>query len=73
MTEMVLNANTLPEPLFRLIYTEKVKVREVHGDILLTPIRETDVDCSLLGMFANGKVSVDKFMAGKQEEKELEL
>jgi hypothetical protein len=73
MTEMVISTRTLPEPLFRLIQTEKVKVREAHGEIMLTPVRETDLDCPLLGMFADGKISVDKFIAKKQAEKELEL
>jgi hypothetical protein len=71
MTEMVISTRTLPGPLFRLIQTEKVKVREAHGEIRLTPIR-TDLDCPLLGMFADGKISVDKFIAKKQAEKELE-
>ena len=72
MTEMVLKTNTLPEQLLRLIHTESVKVREAHGEIRLTPIRETDSECPLLGMFADGKISVNKFMANKQSEKELE-
>jgi hypothetical protein len=73
MTEMVLDSKTLPEPLSRLIQTEKVKVREAHGEILLTPIRETSVECPLLGMFADGRISVDKFIAEKRAEKGLEL
>ena len=72
MTEMVLNTKTLPEPLFRLIHTEKVKVREAHGEIRLTPIRETDIECPLLGMFADGKISMNKFILSKQTEKSLE-
>ena len=72
MTELLIDAKTLPEPLLRLIYTEKVKVREEHGEIRLTPVRETDIGCPLLGMFADGKVSVEKFIAGKQSEKALE-
>ena len=72
MTEIVLNTDTLPEPLFRLIRTEKVKVRETDGEVLLTPIIETKGGCPLRGMFADGKLSVDKFMANKQAEKELE-
>ena len=73
MTEMILNTRALPEPLFRMIHTEKVKVREEYGEIRLTPVRETDNDCPLLGMFADGKISVDKFIANKKAEKELEL
>ncbi|MDR1920782.1 MAG: hypothetical protein LBS31_03445 [Candidatus Adiutrix sp.] len=73
MTEMLISTKTLPEPLSRLIQTEKVKARQAHGEIRLTPVRETELDCPLLGMFADGKISVDKFMAQKQAEKKLEL
>ena len=41
MTEMVLDTNTLPEPLFRLISAAKVKVNETNGIINLIPIDET--------------------------------
>ena len=73
MVEIILNTNTLPESLIRLIHAEKVRVRETHGEILLTPIRESDVDCPLLGMFSDGRISVDKFIANKRTEKELDL
>jgi hypothetical protein len=72
MTEMVIKTKTLPEPLFRLIPTERVKVREVRGEIRLTPIKETIADCPLLGMFADGKISTEKFIENKRAEKELE-
>ena len=72
MTEMVLNTSTLPEPLFRMIRTEKVKVRETDGEVLLTPIIDSAGGCPLRGMFADGKLSVDKYLASKQAEKELE-
>jgi len=39
MMETVMNTNTLPEPLFSLIRTEKVKVRETGGEIRLIPIQ----------------------------------
>ena len=73
MTEMILDTRTLPEPIMRLIHTKKVKVRETHGDILLTPVQEGNLECPFLGMFADGKISVDMFIAQKQSEKELEL
>ncbi|MCL2147711.1 MAG: hypothetical protein FWH52_07885 [Synergistaceae bacterium] len=73
MVEMVLNTSALPESLVRLIHTERVRVRETHGEILLTPIKESDVDCPLLGMFSDGRISVDKFIANKRIEKELDI
>ncbi|MCL2035239.1 MAG: DUF2281 domain-containing protein [Oscillospiraceae bacterium] len=38
MTEIVLNTNTLPEPLLRMIHTEKVTAREADGIISLIPV-----------------------------------
>jgi len=72
MTELMLDARTLPEPLFRLIRTEKVKVREYDGEIRLTPITNILQGCPLRGMFADGKISVDKFIENKQVEKDIE-
>jgi hypothetical protein len=40
MTEMVLNTTALPETLFRLIQTEKVRVKEIDGMIQLMPVKE---------------------------------
>ena len=74
MTELVLNTNTLPEPLLRMIPTEKVRVRETDGEIRLTPMRE-NVDCTigLRGMFAGDpNMTVEKFLERKRADEELE-
>jgi len=72
MTEMVLNTNTLPEPLLRLVRTEKVKVNEINGVISLIPMMESKNDCPLLGIAADSGFTVDEFLARKREEKVLE-
>ena len=72
MNEMILYTKTLPEPLFRLISTEKVKIREVDGEIRLTPVTESANACPLLGMYSDGKLTVDTFLKWKYEDKELE-
>jgi len=75
MTEMVLNTSTLPEPLFRLIPTEKVRVKESDGMIQLLPIKES-ADCTigLRGILADyDEMSVDKFLERKRADKELDL
>jgi hypothetical protein len=41
MEEMILSVNTLPEPLFRLIKTDKVKVCETGGEIRIISFTET--------------------------------
>ena len=72
MRELVLDTNTLPEPLYRLIKTEKVKVRETNGEIHLTPVTDTNKGCPLRGLCMDGKLSSYSFMERKQAEKELE-
>ena len=72
MTEMVLNTNTLPEPLYRMINAEKVKVNEANGIINLIPIMEGNNDCPLLGIATDCGFTVDEFLARKHEEKVLE-
>ena len=73
MNGLVLNTNTLPEPLFRMIRAEKVKVSEANGIISLTPITGSNKGCPLRGLCADGKLSSYAFMERKQAEKELEL
>jgi hypothetical protein len=53
MDDIILNSNTLPEPLFQLIGTGMVRVRKESGVIIMTPIEEP-FDCvgSLRGMLA---------------------
>ena len=72
MTEMLLDTKTLPEPLFRLLQVEKVKVRERDGEILLTPVLQTQNGCPLLGIASDCGFTVDEFMARKRDEKVLE-
>jgi len=71
MTEIVLNTNTLPGPLFRLIRTEKVKVNESNGIINLIPIMESENDCPLRGLAADSGLTVDKFLAMTHDETEI--
>ena len=45
MSDLILNASTLPEPLTRMIRSDKVRIHETDGVITMTPVEE--VDCSL--------------------------
>jgi len=72
MTEILLDTKTLPESLYRLLRVEKVKVRERDGEILLTPIIQTQNGCPLLGIASDCGFTVDEFMARKRGEKVLE-
>ena len=72
MIEMELETKVLPEPLFRLIQTEKVKVSKMGSEIRLTPVVARKHDCPLLGMYSDNKLTVEKFLEWKKEDKELE-
>jgi len=68
---MVLYVKTLPEPLYRMIRAEKVKVSETNGIISLTPIMEAKSGCPLRGLAAESSLTVDKFLALTHDEKEM--
>jgi len=75
MNELVLNTSTLPEPIYRLIRTEKVRVKEIDGGVQLLPVNE-NADCTIgfRGMFAgNPDMTVDKFLERMRADKELDL
>jgi hypothetical protein len=71
MTEMILDTRTLPEPLFKLIHTDKVKVNETNGIVNLIPIREMKAKCPLLGLTSDSGLTVDKFLAMTHDETEI--
>ncbi|MCL1790814.1 MAG: hypothetical protein FWG40_05565 [Peptococcaceae bacterium] len=74
MTETVINTKSLPELLFRLIQTERVRIMETDGIIQLMPVKES-ADCTigLRGLFADyPEMSVEKFLERKHTDKELE-
>jgi len=72
MNEMVFNTKSFPEPLYRLIRSEKVKVNESNGVFNLIPILDINDDCPLLGIAADSSLTVEKFLAMTREDKELE-
>ena len=74
MAELVLQTKTLPQPLLQFIHTEKVKVREINGEVHLIPFKEnlTTSDCPLLGLYADGRLTVEKHHAWSREDKKLE-
>jgi len=73
MSEMVLSVSSLPETLFKMIPTERVKLRQIGNVISLTPLGEVTKDeCPLLGLTAGSSLTVDKFLAMTREDKVLE-
>jgi len=74
MTEMVLDIQALPETIFSRISSKKVKFYEENGTITLKPFSEEKPGFDhLIGMFSDGKISINDFLDEKQQEKELEI
>ena len=74
MAELILEVQKLPETIFSRITTEKVSVYEKNGTITLTPIfNEKPKFDHLIGIFSDGKISIDDFLNEKLNEKQLEL
>ena len=74
MTEMVLDIQSVPEIIFSKVPTKRVKVYEESGTITLTPYYEASPRFDhLVGIFSDGKMSVDKFLEKKRQDIELEL
>ena len=73
MTEMVLDVNQLPETVYSITSARKIRFLENDGTITLTPVADKKLRFDLLvGMFSNGKMSVDGFLAEKRKEMEFE-
>jgi hypothetical protein len=74
MTEMVLDIQSLPDKVFSKISTQKVKYFESNGTITLSPFSEEKPRFDhLIGMFSDGKLSIDGFLIEKRQEMELEI
>ncbi|GHV41172.1 hypothetical protein FACS1894187_22730 [Synergistales bacterium] len=71
MYDMILNTNILPSPLSQLIRSPQTRVRETDKGVILTPV-ESDATLDAIkkarGMCADGKLTVDKFLAERREE-----
>jgi len=73
MSEIILSVSALQETLFKMIPTEKVKLRQYDGVISLIPLQEvTKNECPLLGIAADSNLTVEKFLAMTREDKILE-
>ncbi|MDR0654461.1 MAG: hypothetical protein LBG12_14315 [Synergistaceae bacterium] len=73
MNDIIINADTLPEPLFKLVDTDRVRVRKADGVITMLPVKEDiNVIDKLYGSLAGGNLTVDKFLEWTREDKELE-
>ena len=75
MNEQVLNIESLPEVLYRLLQTSTVRIKENNGMIQIIPVKDTS-DCTigLRGMLSGcDDMSVDKFLARCNADRALDL
>ena len=75
MSTSVIELNALPDLLYRLIPTKKVRVTEFDGIVQVAPVKEEiDYTIGLRGMFAGDpNMTVDKFLERMRADKELDL
>ncbi|MCL2378410.1 MAG: hypothetical protein FWC77_04700 [Defluviitaleaceae bacterium] len=75
MSVKIIERTALPDLLYSLIFTDKVRVSESNGVVQVEPVKN-EVDCTigLRGMFAGDpNMTVNKFLERKRTDKELDL
>jgi len=66
MTNAVLDRESLPQALLRIVNTDRVHLQEKNGEIRITPLREGS---GLLGLGAGLNFSTERFNEINKEEK----
>ncbi|MDR2717191.1 MAG: hypothetical protein LBB89_03885 [Treponema sp.] len=72
MQSMVIDRQILPEPIISYIHSEKIRMFEEDGNIVLSPLKINPNVNELFGMFNDGKLSSEDFIREKTFEKEME-
>ena len=72
MKSMIIDRKILPELIFSYIHSEKIRVFEENGNIILSPLKAKPDVNELFGMFSDGKLSSENFIREKVVEKEME-
>ena len=72
MLEAVIDRQTLPEPIFSYISSEKIRVFENNGNVILSPLNNRPDVSELFGKYNDGRLSSDDFIKQKLIEKEME-
>lgn len=73
MGETIVNINKMPDFLYGRFNSKKVRVFESPGVIIIVPFEEKQANFSRLpGMFADGRLSTEKYCMQKQLDLELE-
>jgi hypothetical protein len=86
--ETIIDRQTLPETILSYIHSENIRLIEKEGTLILSEVKKAlelenekakkrrqleILEQSLFDMFADGKLSVEKFIKNKELEKELEI
>ena len=71
MSDTTINVRTLPEILRRRIRSNRVRISEDNGSVILTPVATTEPK-NLLGLLPDGRFTTEKYLAQKKADKELE-
>ncbi|GHV44881.1 hypothetical protein AGMMS49546_29560 [Spirochaetia bacterium] len=72
MESIIIDREILPETIFSYIHSEKIKIFEENGNIVLSPLKNKPNVDELVGMFSDGKLSSEDFIKQKAIEKEME-
>ena len=72
METIIIDRKILPEPIFSCIQSEKIRIFEENGNVVLSPIKNKPNVDELYGMFNEGKLSSKDFIRQKAIEKEME-
>ena len=67
----ILSVKTLPEPLIRRFHSDRVRVHEENGVVILTPVVNAE-PTDLWGLLPDGKFTTEKYLAQKRQDKDLE-
>jgi hypothetical protein len=68
METLVIDREILPEPLISCIHSEKIKIFEENGNIVLAPITKKPDVHELFGMFNDGRLSSGDFLKRRAAE-----
>ena len=72
METLVIDRKILPEPIFSYVRSEKIRIFEENGNIVLSPIKNKLNANELFGMFNDGKLSLNDFIKQKSIKKDME-
>jgi hypothetical protein len=72
MQSIIIDRQILPEPIFSYIQSDKIRMFEENGNIVLSPLKVKPNVNELFGMLNDGKLYSEDFIRDKILEKELE-